>query len=288
MNRYKINGVVFSESNGQRYCEINQCGIKAIYPYDEHVTKYPVKYLLCDLDGTTVKSEEFWIYLIELTIQSFVRGFSLCEDDIPFVSGFSTVEHLEYCIKKYGVNCTVDSAVEKYHEIAKRELDEISQGRGNISAFKPREGLKEFLLKLKSSGVKIGLATSGLDYKAIPEIKAAFAGIGLDSPENFYDGIVTGGRRKTKGGFGTIGELAIKPHPWIYSELAFGIGVKDKSECVVLEDSSAGLISGRLAGFNVIGFRDGNIEKSGMNEECIAIADTFHDVLNVISGESSR
>ena len=100
----------------------------------------------------------------------------------------------------------------------------------------------------------------------------------MGDPIQFYDAIITGGRRKGEGEYGTIGEMAVKPHPWIYSELVGGLNV-DKKNAIVIEDSSAGLLSGRLAGMNVIGFNDGNLIQSGLHEECIAMVDRLDEIL---------
>ena len=279
-SKYKLNGVSFYTENSIPRCSIQQCGVTANYPFLPCRYVAPAKYVMMDLDGTSVQSEEFWIWLIEKTAKN--PKFTLSAEDIPFVSGFSTIEPLEYCIKKYEIQTTSIEANRVYHEIAEYELNEIMQGRGNVSAFRPRVGLKEFLLELKARDIKVGLATSGLDYKAIPEIVSAFRVLGLGDPTEFYDGIITGGKRKIKGGYGTLGEMAVKPHPWVYAELALGLGVTDKSQAIVLEDSSAGLISGRLAGFDVIGFNDGNIIKSGMAEETYAMVDSLSDILYLL------
>ncbi len=209
-------------------------------------------------------------------------SFKLAPEDQPFVSGFSTVEHLTYCKNKYKFNQDINEALACYHRIARFELNEIMEGRGNAEAFKPREGLKEFFDELKKMGIKVGLATSGLDYKAIPEIVSAFRVLGLGDPLDFYDSIITGGRQKNHGEYGTIGELAVKPHPWIYSELALGLGVKDLKDAIVIEDSSAGLLSGKLAGMNVIGFNDGNLRASGLDDQAILMVDNFEQILNFL------
>lgn len=281
---YKVKGIEFRATDGRLTCTIDQCGVAATYPFPKGTYRAPAKYLLMDLDGTTVKSEEFWIWLIEKTVQELLcdRNFTFGAEDIPYVSGFSTLEHLDYCIKKYGLRKNLLEANGLYHKIAQTELNELLAGRGNISAFHPRENLKEFLSEVKGRGLGIGLATSGLDYKAIPEIVSVFRLLNMGDPLDFYDGIITGGKRKTKGLYGTIGEMAVKPHPWVYAELAMGLGVADKSEAIVLEDSSSGLVSGRLAGFDVIGFNDGNIPASGMAEQTYAMADTFEDVCKLL------
>ena len=282
MKKYNVNGVEFFDWKGKPYCTINQCGVEATYPFEKPQTEFPIQAVLMDLDGTTVISEEFWIYLIEKTVKQISSpDFRLSEEDTPYVSGFSTAEHLEYCLNKYKIPKTVNEALEVYHKTARFELNEIMEGRGNADAFKPRAGLKEFLDSLKKAGIKIGLATSGLDYKAIPEILSAFRVLDMGNPIEFYDAIITGGRRKGEGEYGTIGEMAVKPHPWIYSELIGGLNV-DKKHAIVIEDSSAGLLSGRLAGMNVIGFNDGNLIQSGLHEECIAMADTFEDIIQIL------
>lgn len=159
-------------------------------------------------------------------------------------------------------------------------------GRGNIHAFEPRPELKEFLLELKKLNIKIGVATSGLKYKAIPEIISTFKLLDLGNPLEFYDAIITGGDQKVSE-YGTIGELASKPHPWIYRELALGLKVEDMSHAIVLEDSSAGLISAKLAGINVIGFKDGNLIASGLDEQCLLLVDTFSEVLDYIKRKNN-
>ena len=83
-----------------------------------------------------------------------------------------------------------------------------------------------FILQFtKNKEIQIGLATSGLDYKAIGEIESAFSLLGLGKPTDFYDAIITGRKQKEKGSYGTLGERASKPHPWIYAELALGLSI---------------------------------------------------------------
>ena len=237
-----------------------------------------------DLDGTTVKSEEFWIYLIEKTVKTMLKDekFAFCEEDIPFVSGFSTIEHLTYALKKYHTKGSVSEANSIYHAIAERELKEILEGRGNVSAFKPRENIKEFLQEVKASGIKIGLVTSGLDYKAIPEIVSTFRLLDMGDPLDFYDAIITGGKRKIAGQYGTLGELSVKPHPWVYAEIGMSLAGDEKHKVVTLEDSSSGVLSSRLAGYGVLGLSDGNITQSGMQSFCLKMVDDLESVYKAI------
>ena len=250
-----LGNVIFTEQNGNLFGNLTNYGVNASYLIKPVDFCGPAKAILMDLDGTTLTSEEFWVFVIEQTMQKMLGDdkFALEDADIPFVSGFTTVDHLNYCLNKYLPDKDINSAIECYHNIAEFQLKEIMQGRGHIDAFKPAEGLKDFLTEVKKRNIKIGLATSGLDYKAIPEIVAAFRSLNMGDPRNYYDAIITGGRRKDVGDYGTLGEVASKPHPWIYTELAYlGLKVTDPTTVIGIEDSAAGVLSLRFSGLSLI------------------------------------
>lgn len=283
----KLNNVEFIEKDGKIYGRLKNYGVNVDYELKPVKPERPVEAVLMDLDGTTVTSEEFWMYVIELTMKEFSgdKSFTLAEEDIPFVSGYTTADHLKYCVDKYYPKKGLDleRGMTIYHVIAKTELDKIMRGGGKADSFKPAEGLKDFLLGLKERKIKIGLVTSGLDYKAIPEIVAAFRVLGMGDPLKFYDAVITGGRRKDDGEYGTIGEVAAKPHPWVYTELAYrGLKIKNPSGVFGIEDSAAGAMSLRFAGFPVIGVNCGNIEKSGMDVLCYKKVDKLCEILSLL------
>ncbi|MBQ9713716.1 MAG: HAD family phosphatase [Clostridia bacterium] len=281
----KLSNVEFIEKDGKTYGRMNGSGVSVDYEIKPVTLHKPVEAVLMDLDGTTVTSEEFWIYIIERTMQELVcnAAFSLEEADIPYVSGFTTAEHLQYCINKYYPDENLSRALEIYHTVAKAELDEILEGRGKVEAFKPTEGLKEFLYELKRRGIKIGLVTSGLDYKAIPEIVAVFRALDMGDPLQFYDAIITGGHRKDTHEYGSLGELAAKPHPWVYSEVAYmGLKIKNPANVIGIEDSAAGVMALRFAGFPVFGLNAGNITQSGLDALCYKKVDTLQQILDEI------
>lgn len=243
-------------------------GYPAMYDLKEDLYEGPAEFILMDLDGTSVRSETFWMWIIEKTISELLGDskFSLEDSDIPYVSGHSVSEHLQYCINKYCQDATVEEAREIYFRQTQYEMNEIMKGRGRKDAFVPGPGLKEFLLTLKEHKIKIGLVTSGLYEKAWPEILSAFRTLNMGDPLDFYDAIITAGFAFGKGQAGTLGELSPKPHPWLYAETArVGLGVvpEKRHRVIGIEDSSAGVLSIRLAGFTAIGLEDGNIRQSG-------------------------
>lgn len=264
-------------------------GYPAYYPVHAVSLERPVRAVLMDLDGTTVRSEPFWVWMIEKATASLMDdpSFRLTDGDLPYVSGFSVSEHLQYCIQKYCPDKTVEEARHCYFEHTRREMREILEGRGRAEAFVPAPGVKAFLLRLKAEGIRIGVVTSGLHEKAWPELVAAFRSMGMGDPREFYDAIVTAGFPLGRGDVGTLGELSPKPHPWLYAEacrVGLGMPFSDRHHVVGIEDSGAGVCAIRLAGFSAIGMAGGNIADSGTRPLCQYYCDSFEEVLDVVLG----
>ncbi len=281
----KVEFIAF-ESHSLAYVK-SALGYPAYYPVHPVRIEKPVKAVLMDLDGTSVRSEEFWIWIIQLSTASLLGdpGFELEDADLPYVSGHSVSEHLQYCIKKYCPDKTVEEARTYYFEHTNREMQAILEGRGRKNAFTPSPGLKEFLFELKAMGVKIGLVTSGLYEKAWPEILSAFRTLEMGDPKAFYDAIITAGFPLRRGEVGTLGELSPKPHPWLYAEtcrVGLGIPFEQRHSVVGIEDSGAGVCSIRLAGFPTIGFGGGNLVDSGTLGLCTHYCQAFAEILEII------
>jgi beta-phosphoglucomutase len=262
-------------------------GYPAYYPLLPAVLEKPVRAVLMDLDGTTVRSEGFWVWIIRLTTATLLgqADFQLDASDQPHVSGHSVSEHLQYCLRKYCPQKTVEEARVIYLEHARREMRRILDGQGRSDAFQPASGLREFLVALKTKGFRVALVTSGLHEKAYPEIVAAFRTLGMGRPEDWYDAIITAGFPLRQGGPGTLGELEPKPHPWLYAEVCrvgLGIPFEERAHVVGLEDSGAGVCAIRLAGFPAIGMSGGSIMESGTRSLCSAYCRSLDDVLRVI------
>lgn len=262
-------------------------GYPAYYPVPPLGDPAPVRAVLMDLDGTTVHSEEFWIWIIQLSTASLLGDptFELEEADVAHVSGHSVSEHLKYCIAKYCPDRRLEDARRHYFEHTDREMRAILEGRGRSGAFRPAPGIREFLHELKDSGVRIGLVTSGLYEKAYPEILDVFKTLGMGDPEDFYDSIITAGTAVGRGRSGTMGELPPKPHPWLYAEtltIGLGMGFAERNAAVGIEDSGAGICSLRLAGIRSFGLNDGNIDESGTGGLCQFRVDGFDAIMEKI------
>ena len=263
-------------------------GYPAYYPIQPVTVEYPLKAVLMDLDGTSVHSEVFWIWIIQMTMASLLENpkFELEDADLPFVSGHSVSEHLLYAIAKYAPGRSVEEARNFYFQHVHHEMREIMEGRGREDAFTPAPNLKEFLSELKARGIKIGLVTSGLYEKAMPEIISAFRTLKMGDPLEFYDAIITAGFPMRKGiETGTLGELSPKPHPWLYAEacrVGLGISAEERNHVLGIEDSGAGVCSIRLANYSCCGISGGNIIESGTRGLCWEYRDTLTEILQLI------
>lgn len=283
----KVEFVAFADKT---MCYVKSAmGYPAWYKVPEVHYEGPAKAILMDLDGTSVRSESFWMWIIEQTMAKLMKNpkFELQAEDEPHVSGHSVSEHLQYCIDKYCPGGSLAEARAIYFATTEYEMNEILEGRGKQGAFTPATGLREFLYEVKGNGVKIGLVTSGLYTKAMPEIISAFQTLKMGDPLEFYDAIITAGTTFRKGQAGTIGELAPKPHPWLYSETAkVGLGIleEEKGNVIGFEDSSAGIMSIRLAGFAAVGINGGNIHSAGMDSLCMKQYDLLGEALPLILG----
>ena len=276
------------EFNDKKLCCIkSSMGYPAIYPMYETHFEPKAEAVLMDLDGTSVRSEQFWMWVIERTTARLLgrSEFQIEAADEPFISGHSVSEHLQYMIDKYVKDASLEVARKYYFEIVNYEMNEIMKGRGKQDAFTPAPHLKEFLTMVKTEGIKIGLVTSGLYEKAMPEIISAFKQLNMGDPVDFYDCIITAGQKLGKGQTGTLGELAPKPHPWLYAETArvgLGIPFERRHKVIGIEDSSAGAASVKLAGFSCAGISGGNIADAGAGELCDYRIDDLMQLLDII------
>ena len=284
-NDKKIDVIEFEDKT--LCCVKSGLGYPAIYPLRETRFEPKAEAILMDLDGTSVHSEQFWMWVIEQTTARLLgkSDFRREAEDEPFISGHSVSEHLQYMIDKYVPGGALAEARDHYFDIVNYEMAEIMKGRGKQDAFTPSPDLKEFLLTLKKEGVKIGLVTSGLYEKAMPEIVSAFRQLDMGDPVDFYDCIITAGQALRRGQTGTLGELEPKPHPWLYAETArvgLNMPFERRHKVIGVEDSSAGVVSIKLAGFSCIGVSGGNIAQAGVGEMCDYHVNGLMEILDII------
>lgn len=250
----------------------------------------PIKGVLFDLDGTCVKSEAFWIETILETTNRMRDRYTLphierfAQNELPHISGRTVPEHLMYCIQHYFPEASLLETQTLYTEIAEEYMLKLNSGELDIDAFEPVHGLKELLIMLKTNGIKIGIVTSGLHYKAWPELEQAMNKMGMEDAREFFDAILTSGTLAKRGVCGTMGNAIAKPWPNIYFEAAQVIGFTMQERChyVGVGDSNSDAGSLRFMGTPFIGVAHGNIEEGGTKCMCTAFAQSLDEVTNIL------
>lgn len=182
-----------------------------------------VKTALFDFDGVVVDTEPIY----DIFWNEAGKRYGLGIDNFAAVIKGTT---LPYIMDKY-----FSDRSEEFRQMVVKESTEYE----STMPLPAMPGSMEFLHMLKDKGVQIGLVTSSDDSK----IARAFK---LHHLENMFDTVVTADRI-TKG----------KPDPMCYLLAASDLGVSP-ADCLVFEDSFAGIQAGTDAGMRVIGLSTTN------------------------------
>lgn len=200
-----------------------------------------LKTALFDFDGVIVDTEPIYDIYWNEAAERYGLGIPNFADQIKGTT-------LPYLIEKYFSGYT-----EAFRENVIRESMEF-ESRMDFPLVK---GAMDFLNVLKANGVTIGLVTSSDDVK----LKRAFSLLQLD---NLFDTVVTADRI-TRG----------KPDPMCYLLAAADLQVSP-ADCIVFEDSFAGVKAGTDAGMRVIGLSTTNSEDSLKDKVYKVIPDFEH------------
>ena len=183
-----------------------------------------------DLDGTILDSTNIW----KMVDTKFfgMHNMSVPSDYLENISAMNIFDIARYTIKRFNFNYEVNELVDLWNSMAKKEYEE------NV-LIKPY--VKEYLLKLKRDGLKLGIATALDSLLYEPCLKRN----GIFDIFDDHRSLST-----MKNG---------KDSPDIYLFVANKLGVKPE-ECMVFEDIAKGCKSAKSANFYVVGVNDSNNE----------------------------
>ena len=211
------------------------------------------KAVIFDMDGVLIDSEPVWKIAMQAVFDEV--GCNLTKKDFQKTVGLRLDEVIKYWHQHAGWEYVSPKEVED--RIVQKMVELLSNDG------KPLIGVVDTLKHLKKEGVKIGLATSS--YSILIDTV-------LDKLEirEYFD-------------FTHSAELEDfgKPHPAVYLTVAKKLEV-NPLECLVIEDSLNGIISGKAARMKVVCIP----EKTHNPEPKLIIADyqfeTMADLLKVI------
>lgn len=198
-----------------------------------------IKAAIFDLDGTVIDSMWMWEAIdIEYLARFGIPFEKSYQNDIE---GMSFNETAVYFKKRFELPDSLDKIKADWNEMAYYKYKyEVP----------PKEGVVDFLTKLKSYGIKTGIGTSNSKTlcKTILEAK------GLDK---YFDAVHTADE---------VG--AGKPAPDIYLLVAKTLGVAP-AECIVFEDLYQGICAGNNAGMRTCAVAD-KYSHSSWEKKCDA------------------
>lgn len=191
-----------------------------------------MKGAIFDLDGVIVDTAKYH-YLAWRALANRL-GFEFTEADNERLKGVSRMRSLQILLEVGGMDADEDEREQMAETKNKEYVDYIS--RLEPSELLP--GAKEYLLHLRSRGVRIALGSASKN--------AAFILERLEITE-LFDAVVDG----TK-------VAKAKPDPEVFLTASAELGL-DPADCVVFEDAAAGVEAARAAGCLVVGIGSADI-----------------------------
>jgi beta-phosphoglucomutase len=197
-----------------------------------------------DMDGVVIDSNPYH----KIAWEKFLNGQGVSFDDQLFdnvLSGRTGPTSLRMLfgddLSQENLDLYLDEVDSNYQNIL-RQSDDI----------KPIAGVHAFLDKISGNGMRLALATSA------PELNIEL-GLQKLKLENTFEHIV-----------GKVDVSHGKPHPEVYLRSLELLGMAAEN-CIVFEDSKAGIQSARSAGIKVIGIASGH-SKEDLLEEGVSLA----------------
>lgn len=123
----------------------------------------------------------------------------------------------------------------------------------------PITGVHEFIARAKAYGLRMALATSA------PPLNIEM-GLEKMNLEGVFEVIV-----------GKVDVRHGKPHPEVYQKVVEGLGLPGEN-CIVFEDSAAGIRSALAAGLRVVGIASGRSKDVLLEEGASMVVDDFRDL----------
>ena len=178
--------------------------------------------IIFDLDGTILDNEDEYGIAFNKVLSRLGEG---TDSEFPHTQGIGVEENWQRLISKYKIktNKSIEELSKETQEAYLKILSKVTL----------KKGVKDFIKDLKDSGMLVALATSN----TWPTIEKVFDALNL---EGIFDTMTTGEEVKFK-----------KPDPEIFLLTAQKLGV-DPENCLVIEDTEAGIKAAKAAKMKVV------------------------------------
>lgn len=209
-----------------------------------------IKAIIFDMDGVIFDTEMVYLKVWSKVFEKY--GYKMTKEIYTSVLGTGLENVKKVFVNNYGSNLPID---DMYKEKDENLAKEIEKGVAL------KAGAYEILKYLKENDFKIALATSAISKRAFKQLKQA-------NIYKFFDAVVCRDEvEKTK------------PNPDIFLKAADKLNV-NKSECIVIEDSSAGIKAAFNAGMIPIHVIDLKDADSDILEMAYKSFNNLNDVKN--------
>lgn len=186
--------------------------------------------VIFDLDGTLVDSMWIWkqIDLEYLERKDVYASDELLENVQKDIEGMSFTETANYFKDRFNIEDSVEDIKHEWHEMSEEFYSE---------RIKLKEGVLHLLKRIKQQNLKLGIGTSNSRELAEMVIKS-------NEIDDYFETLITSCDVK-KG----------KPNPDVFLKVAEHLKVNPEN-CLVFEDTHAGVLAAKKAGMTAIAIYD--------------------------------
>ena len=218
-----------------------------------------VKAVIFDLDGLLIDTEIIAYKIYKEISREYGYDFSK-EEYVKNYSGIAMRKNVANFIETYHLPWTLEEGVEKVRAMEIRMLEE---------GVDLKAGAETLLSYLKTHGYKIGVASSSIEKRAMDILEQ-------HDVAKYFDKFVFG-HEVTKG----------KPHPDIFIKACEKLG-EEPEDCLVLEDSEAGIQAAHSAQIPVICIPDMKIPGEDFLKMTEIMLDSLADVVPYLENKSLK
>ncbi|MDQ0112561.1 HAD family hydrolase [Paenibacillus harenae] len=214
------------------------------------------KALIFDLDGVIVNSQD----LYENTLSIFLRDLGVNNIDFKSLIGMTTAGALSHISTTHILPGTIADLTKEFQRIYQKSF-KLSLSEDNLI-----EGVKHFIIRVANTNVRLAVASSA----SRPKIEMVLTRFGLS---RYFDSIVSGYEVKES-----------KPAPDVFIQSALNLNI-EPSDCIVIEDSTNGIIGAKTAGMLCVGFRNpksGNQDLTGA--DCVLESFLETEIISLHNG----